>query len=218
MSRLLCVMTVAVAAMLFAAPVSALPVVWPVNGHAYEFVAAAPMTWCQARGAATVRTYGADHGYLATLTSAEENQFVRDNVLPSQSNDKSLWAGGFQHPNGIEPSQGWGWITGESWVYTSWYPGEPNESTSPSCQSDYLNISLNPPTYGGWNDACFDDGSIIGYVVEYGGAGDSGGLVECQSPAYGVPALTNWGRAVLALCLCLGGALALVRRRARMPR
>jgi hypothetical protein len=159
---------------LLPAVVSAQPVVWTVNGHAYEFVSAAQLTWCQARTAAAGLSYEGNVGYLATLTSAEENQFVVDNVLPTEG--VNAWLGGFQASSGIEPNQGWGWITGESWSYTHWYSGEPNNVGG---VEDYLNMSFQSPSRGWWNDSAYNDDQSAGYIVEYGGSGDAGGIVSC---------------------------------------
>jgi len=38
---------------------------------------------------------------------------------------------------GREPSGGWGWTTGEPWVWTNWYPGEPGNSDG---REDHLEL------------------------------------------------------------------------------
>jgi len=53
-------------------PTSAVPVHWEVNGHRYEPVGVGSfITWDEAHQAATDAG-----GYLVTITSAEENDFV----------------------------------------------------------------------------------------------------------------------------------------------
>ena len=57
---------------LLVGPAQAEPVRWSGNGHRYEVVVVPEgITWLDAKAAASARG-----GYLATLTSAEENRFV----------------------------------------------------------------------------------------------------------------------------------------------
>jgi len=99
------------------------------NGHWYEPVLAPPggFTWDEAAAAAS-----AAGGYLATLTSAEENAFVFSLVQDSQywggeRGDHGPWLGGLQSPPTSVPDANWQWVTGEPWSYQNWYAGEPNE-------------------------------------------------------------------------------------------
>lgn len=66
------------------------PCEWPVseggNGHYYEVIDMGPtsatwLTWEQARAAAEAASYLSVPGHLATITSAEEEQFIIDNLL-----------------------------------------------------------------------------------------------------------------------------------------
>lgn len=77
-------------------------------------------------------------GYLATLTSSAENQFVYNLV----KDDSQFWQkhtrghsttfgpsiGLFQKVGAREPDGGWEWITGEPLKYQNWSPGEPGNS------------------------------------------------------------------------------------------
>ena len=111
---------------------------WPVgdggNGHFYEAVGVSGgISWSEANDAAT-----AVGGYLATVTSDEENQFIFALINKSQywSDDMGggrqygPWLGGFQPPGSPEPDGNWQWVTGEPFVYSNWYPTEPNEYLS----------------------------------------------------------------------------------------
>ena len=71
-------------------------------------------------------------GYLATLTSKAENQFVYDLVVRDDRFWKiePHWATGpviglLQTPGAREPDGGWSWITGEPLSYRNWIRGNP---------------------------------------------------------------------------------------------
>ncbi|MBM4013036.1 MAG: hypothetical protein FJ286_17005 [Planctomycetes bacterium] len=100
---------------------------WPVggggNGHWYEYIAT-NRTWEQARADAQARG-----GYLATITSAAENNYV----FGLFGSSATPWLGGYQDsaaPGYSEPAGGWRWVTGEPWSYTSWAAGEPNNGSN----------------------------------------------------------------------------------------
>ena len=104
------------------------PVQWEVdsggNGHWYELITDTPMLWQAAQDFAVARG-----GYLATLTSAAENGFVTTNLVSGFGGCGCIWLGGFQNlssPSYSEPNGGWEWVTGESWGFSNWAPGEPN--------------------------------------------------------------------------------------------
>ena len=147
------------------------PVQWTVlsggNGHYYEFVAAEGIEWIDANAAATARSYNGVFGYLATLTSAAEDTFVDTNFASLYI---EAWAGGFQTPsNNPDPVAGWGWVTGEPWIYTNWKSGEPNDFGGPEM---YLSVGgdLNSPQFIRlWNDDGIgtDPQLKTGYLVEY---------------------------------------------------
>ena len=104
---------------------------WEGNGHYYLAVCApGRISWQAASDAAN-----ALGGYLATPTSAEENAFVASLTNypdfwyedPTYHVQMGPWLGAFQDPGGAEPAGGWQWVTGEEWVYTNWWPGDPND-------------------------------------------------------------------------------------------
>src|SRR5438105_301360 len=53
----------------------AVPVLDPANGHYYEHIDAG-LSWTAARAAALASDFGGRQGYLATVTSADENAFL----------------------------------------------------------------------------------------------------------------------------------------------
>ena len=107
-------------------------------------------------------------GYLTTVTSAAENQFLVDHFDTFHH-----WLGGFQSDKLDEPAGHWRWVTDEPWVYTNWFaPQEPNESGGPE---DYLVLIGDNEPEGLWQDwKVFGDfprasrfDPPLGYFVEY---------------------------------------------------
>ncbi len=139
------------------------------NDHWYEVISAPNATsWTDAQAAATL----AD-GYLATLTSAEENTFVFNLVNDPMywnnlsGNSQGPWIGGIQTNPNAAPADDWSWVTGETWSYTNRDNYEPNDARG---LSEYLHFHHNNgggTPYDTWNDNINDPGNIIAYVVEY---------------------------------------------------
>jgi len=132
------------------------PSYYSVNGHYYYAVSVPDgITWTDAKTAAESFTYLGMSGHLATITSQGENEFIYNNlgVTPSY-----YLLGAFQPDGSQEPDGGWQWVTGESWNYTNWNSGEPNNAGD----EDALQF------YGSdiWND-CSHEETDNGYVVEY---------------------------------------------------
>jgi hypothetical protein len=102
--------------------VSAAPVQWQAsaggNDHWYEVVMDNQSSWDQAE--ANAEQAG---GYLATITSPGEQQFI-ESLLHDHASYSGLYWMGLKGTNidGI-----FTWITTEPLSYTHWYPGEPND-------------------------------------------------------------------------------------------
>ncbi len=142
------------------------------NGHWYQVVqVSAGINWSDADAVAK-----AEGGYLATITSAEENAFIYDLIDEDSSlweqtaSPRSLgpWLGGLQPDGSPEPDGNWQWVTGEPFLYTNWGPSRPDNSFD--CQ-DKLHF-LGPYVSGGipwgdeWNDLDGQD-LLVSYVVEF---------------------------------------------------
>lgn len=147
-------------------------VTWDVaadgNGHQYQAVPGSPfLTWTMADQLAH-----AQGGYLATLTSAAENDFVFSLIdAPQFWNDSINGSGpaigGFQADGSPEPSNGWRWATDEPWAYTNWFPGQPdNGAGGPTEGSLHFCSFENGVRINTWNDIARDDDNLGGYVVE----------------------------------------------------
>jgi hypothetical protein len=140
---------------LFAVPALAQPVCWEAesggNGHYYEYVSTpdqANILWADARDLALEMG-----GYLATITSNEENVWVLENVVIPNDPTGLVGGpllGGFQNhssPEYSEPGGGWEWVTGEPWEFEAWGAGEPSAGVP---GEDYLQ-------YWRWSNLVWND-------------------------------------------------------------
>ena len=110
------------------------------NGHSY-YRSTGNAFWTDARQACA--NMG---GYLVTVTSAAENNFLF-NLWPSG------WIGLTD-----EVTEGiWRWVTGEPYSYSSWNPGEPNNAGN----EDYIQFVGG----GKWND--LPNNVALPYVIEF---------------------------------------------------
>jgi hypothetical protein len=132
----------------FATNLQAIPVQWSVedggNGHWYEEIDTL-MTWNDAE----IYAESLD-GYLATVTSQAENDFLWDTMIAPNISKFSILGGfpmlgGFQSPSTPEPDTGWQWVTGEEWKYTNWGIGQPDDAWG---GQDYLSF---------WENNTWDD-------------------------------------------------------------
>lgn len=158
-------------------------IVYSGNGHFYEFVASPGISWTQAKAAAEQRTYNGMQGYLVTVTSSSENEFVKG----------KLNGQGWMGASDAAQEGNWKWVTGPeagtqfyqvtynyffgyptsisggyavNGMFNGWTGAEPNDAGG---NEDYAHFWED----GRWNDFPNQVGSIAGYVVEYGGtAGD----------------------------------------------
>jgi hypothetical protein len=131
------------------ASAEASPVFFGGTGSYYDFIAGS-LTWDAARVDATAQTYLGISGHLATLTSLQEDQFIRTTFATQTNNVVGPWIGADWD------GSGWHWVTGEAFVYSGWNAGEP------SFDGDAIHFSG-----GGWNDVPRTSTGTIGYLVEF---------------------------------------------------
>jgi beta-lactamase regulating signal transducer with metallopeptidase domain len=149
------------------------------NGHWYRVVhVPGGLTWDQANKAAQ-----AQGGYLATITSAEENAFVFSLIRDPRywNGPRGPWIGGYQDP-GCPVREGWHWITGEPFAYTKWSPGQPNDG----CGADETRLEFGwgaTTISDTWNDQPDWFSGVFSYVVE----GDPSGPTRVLAPPPGKP-------------------------------
>lgn len=157
----------------------------PTTGHVYQYVPDS-LNWYDARDAAAALTYGGAPGYLATITSQGENDFIKDRLNGDAwlgGSDDDLY-GGEGHWNWIAgPEAGTNIYNGEGYggagngvtapgQYTNWAPGEPNQAGDEDCMETYISS-------GNWNDLpC--SASVNGYVVEYGDSTHNPGSIPTK--------------------------------------
>ena len=152
----------------------------PQNGHYYEVVTEGA-SWKNAKTAAEGKTFNGLNGYLATITSAEENAFILSK-LPSIS-----WIGA----NDAATEGTWTWISGPeagttiytggdtvSGQYTNWNSGEPSNSNHDGLYENYAAFYAAGTEAGKWNDVKETD--AFAYIVEYSD-GFAGGTVAEQA-------------------------------------
>ena len=120
----------------------------PINGHLYEKFDT-PMTWDDAKAYCESLD-----GYLATVTSQEEQNWIWNTLYPYRCNFGATDA---------EEEGVWKWVTGEPWDYTNWDAGEPGGGINENIIEWF---SAN----GRWHDA--PENWEIGFVCEYEPAGE----------------------------------------------
>ncbi|MDA9787007.1 fibronectin type III domain-containing protein [Pontimonas sp.] len=159
------------------------------TGHYYEFVSSTT-TWALAKTGAASRTFNGLTGYLATVTSLAENQFITSKVGRA-----TAWLSGTD--SGSEGT--WKWDTGPEagdifWTgtgssgtshntddpFTYWGSSEPNQSGDEDC------LEIISGGSGRWND--IPCSASKGYVIEYGG--DGGTVLKQASTTFDVGAPT----------------------------
>ncbi len=150
-----------------ATTVNAAPLYFADNGHYYEYIHDQSIHWNDALTAASGLSHLGNQGYLATITSQEENDFlyalVQPYLTPAHPFYDNAWIGGSD-----EGDEGnWTWRTGPeaglSFNYENWGLNEPNGST----RENYTRFSW---SNGSWNDILPDDPWGNGYLVEYNSA------------------------------------------------
>ena len=118
----------------------------PVTDHWYQ-LNDTRMKWSEAKAFAESRG-----GYLAAITSAAEGQWLYDTFGSALRIDSGMRIFG---GDDVAIEEQWQWITGETWSYTNWYAGEPNDyGGNEDCVA--FSSTLNPGQGHYWNDVPTD--------------------------------------------------------------
>jgi hypothetical protein len=159
------------------------------NDHYYGFVPAnSEMTWSEANAIALSSTLGGGSvGYLASITSPEEQFFILEQLLPTGNSKNQVWLGGMQAEGASSPSAGWMWsqpasVIPEAWDYTNWAANEPNDEMG-SVDERYLAMWVryfqnSASQRGKWNDES-DKTSAAAAII--------GMIFEWEAPDFEVP-------------------------------
>ena len=126
-------------------------------------------------------------GHLLTITSAEEQAFIEN-----ENSVGNIWLGA----SDAEQEGVWKWITGESFNYSKWASGEPNDYYN---GEDYLSlVSYSNDKNLFWNDSnitgSLAEVEVVGFVIEYDdfkytvsyNANGGDNAPEAQSKTHGV--------------------------------
>jgi len=116
---------------------------------------------------------GEQSGYLATITSQSENDFILENVISGIENPGVL---GQFYLGGYWLDDLWYWRTGEDFDYTNWDQGEPNNIGSETIVTAWGSFSPNRPE-GYWNN-------VMPTIALWS-------IVEWNSPTTSPPYLTS---------------------------
>ena len=128
-------------------------------------------------------------GYLATISSVEENDFVASLLPRERDYETYFWIGLTDASN----ERSWVWIDGEALTYHKWRLGEPNDAGE---KEDYVAITSSPktPEHGTWIDLEGPHKThdiVVGFVCEWDGE-----LPKARNAQGGVPSPSDLNRSV----------------------
>jgi len=159
----------------------ATPQYYPGTGHYYEVVMDLSFPdWSAAQAYAEQLSWLGMSGYLASIASSDENQFIFQLSLGRAVGDTATvweigpWLGGYQLPGSPEPDEGWVWVTGEPWTFSAWADNQPDNNgwmgQNEMALCYWSDAGQPAPTWNDYTDSPphESDGRVYGYVVEYG--------------------------------------------------
>jgi hypothetical protein len=170
------------------------------NGHYYSYVTRPGISWTTARSLAEQMNHNGLEGYLATITTASEMNFVDQVVFGNGRPDNTFVGGSDEYEEGV-----WRWVTGpegneeggygRTFYKDGSFVGEPaanwiNYSQGDSASNDYLYIySYWQPSFNPWNGSLGSPGAggNEGFLVEFGSLSASvAGSIYSGAPLTGI--------------------------------
>jgi len=137
------------------------------NGHWYAIMPEL-MVWDWADSVAHLFIRDGLQGYLATVTSAEENVFIVDHVIADIVNDTYYDE---YCLGGVFRDSTWSWITGEPFEYTNWAPGQPATNFQSGILMMWGNSSEIYGLPGEW-EIWYNHHGDFWSIIEWGGLED----------------------------------------------
>ena len=137
------------------------------DGHRYLLFNDSPDSWQQAQ--ANCASLG---GYLAAITSSQENDFLYRYVR--SQGFKDAYFGGTD----VAREGAWAWVNGERWLYSNWASSEPNNENG----NEHYAMFYWKFENGEWNDGTFVPGTVgagHAYLCEWG---ETAALTTPQAP------------------------------------
>ncbi len=133
------------------------------GGHRYLLVNGA-VTWRAAKAKAE-----ALGGHLATITTNEENDWIKSTILASLPDEKLTWIGGDKKMESRSDFT-WTWITSEPWGFTDW--GPVHREIPVQSRAGIIRTTAYGLVWGSWGrDAIPTDPKgqdrVHGYLVEW---------------------------------------------------
>ena len=125
------------------------------GGHRYQLVRES-LNWTEAK--AKAEQLG---GHLATVTTHEENGFIRAKFLGALEHDEGFWIGGQANADGS-----YAWVTGEPFSVKGWLANRPNRLNIPAQSIRYWRTGA-PETLGWDNIDSQASSSVVGFLVEW---------------------------------------------------
>jgi hypothetical protein len=103
-------------------------------------------------------------GHLATLTTKEENDWVRQNFVESLPKEQLFYIGGLKT---VGEGESWQWITGEPWSFQNWDGGKLPDAAPEARGAAFMNLARSGPHWAAKWDAGKKLGRSVGFLVEW---------------------------------------------------